>query len=215
MEKEKYQLLRKQKSYIYWRMLRRTNAILDVLDKIIKRDKKYYLLDIGTFDGFIASAIKKNFNNIICFGLDNSLSDNTFDSIFYIIADALALPFRKACFDIVLLPAVIEHITDTKSVLEQINRILKNSGYLILTYPNPFFDYISSKLKDTGHKKRFTFNVIKNYLVVSGFFILKFDAFLLFPFPRKEKPSIFERFIRKSFLKFSLLNRLILAKKIY
>ncbi|MCM8787122.1 MAG: class I SAM-dependent methyltransferase [Candidatus Omnitrophica bacterium] len=213
MEKERYQLLRNQKSYIYCRLLQRTNAILELLSKLIKKDKKYYLLDIGTFDGFMASVIKKKFNNVICFGLDNSLSDYKFQSIFYITADALNLPFKEICFDIVLMSAVIEHINDTKNILEQINKILKPTGYLILTYPNPFFDYISTMLKDTGHKKRFIFKSIKKYLEESGFSILKFDAFLLFPFPRKERSSAFERFIRKSFLKVLLLNRIILAKK--
>lgn len=213
MEKEKYQRLRQQKSYIRNRLLVRTKVILDFLKDIIKDDKIYYIVDIGTFDGFLLSKIKQNFYNSICIGIDNSFADNLFPSGLYINADALSLPLKEASFDIAIASAVIEHIKYPELFLSQINRILKIKGYLILTYPNPFFDYISTKLKDTGHIRQFTFSSIKKYLNRANFSVLKFDFFLLSPFPKSQKAFAFENFIRKSFLKPIFFNRIILAQK--
>ena len=52
-----------------------------------------------------------------------------------IIGDALKLPFRANSFDTVLLIQVLEHIPKPKKMLEEIYRVLKKGGYLVLTCP--------------------------------------------------------------------------------
>lgn len=50
-------------------------------------------------------------------------------------ADARTLPFRTASVDVVLLLEVLEHIPDTDSVLEEIQRVLKQDGRLYISVP--------------------------------------------------------------------------------
>jgi SAM-dependent methyltransferase len=47
----------------------------------------------------------------------------------------LALPFEKNSFDTIIFSDVLEHLSEPKFTLQEINRILKPSGVLIMNYP--------------------------------------------------------------------------------
>lgn len=49
--------------------------------------------------------------------------------------DACRLPFVSGSFDVVLAADVIEHIDDDRTALEEIARVLKPGGHLVLTVP--------------------------------------------------------------------------------
>jgi SAM-dependent methyltransferase len=51
------------------------------------------------------------------------------------------LPFRDASFDGVFLNEVLEHVTDEVRTLEEIRRVLRPGGYLILISPNRWFPF--------------------------------------------------------------------------
>lgn len=51
--------------------------------------------------------------------------------------DGHRLPFDDASFDLAIMVEVIEHVIDKKSLLGEIRRVLRPSGRLYLTTPNP------------------------------------------------------------------------------
>lgn len=51
--------------------------------------------------------------------------------------DGRTLPFPDASFDLAILVEVIEHVIDKQSLLREIRRVLRPSGLLFLTTPNP------------------------------------------------------------------------------
>ena len=51
--------------------------------------------------------------------------------------DGTKLPFPSESFDLVILVEVIEHVADKMALLLEINRVLRPSGKLFLTTPNP------------------------------------------------------------------------------
>jgi SAM-dependent methyltransferase len=51
--------------------------------------------------------------------------------------DGHGLPYDDNAFDLVLMIEVIEHVVDKKRMLEEVNRVLRPSGRLLLTTPNP------------------------------------------------------------------------------
>ena len=53
----------------------------------------------------------------------------------HVCADSLALPFRSGSFDAVLSTQVLEHVRNPFTVFREISRVLKPSGYLVLTAP--------------------------------------------------------------------------------
>ena len=52
------------------------------------------------------------------------------------MADATKLPFNAHQFDIVILSEVLEHVIDQERCIQEIYRVIKPDGYLMLTTPN-------------------------------------------------------------------------------
>ena len=100
------------------------------------------VLDLGS--GTTWSANKFVQKGCDCVALDVSLpkfkglesADSFFkhDSVYYdrVLSDMKNLPFRNASFDIVMTNSSIHHTADLKSVLKEVNRVLKNKGRLTL-----------------------------------------------------------------------------------
>jgi SAM-dependent methyltransferase len=64
----------------------------------------------------------------------NILTDKGLD----VLADAAQLPLRIGSFDAVLCSEVLEHVSDPRPVLAQIQRVLKPGGQVIITVPFMF-----------------------------------------------------------------------------
>jgi len=110
------------------------HAILRKLENYNVSDMK--ILDVGCGIG----RLLRNIISDVKVGVDPSLkavqiaSKN--DDGYYLYAVAEALPFKSKCFDIVLFLEVIEHTNNPKIVLNEISRVLKKDGLLILSFPN-------------------------------------------------------------------------------
>jgi ubiquinone/menaquinone biosynthesis C-methylase UbiE len=59
----------------------------------------------------------------------------------FVRASAETIPFRDETFDIVICNAVIEHVKNVKTSLNEMIRVLKPGGYLYLRAPNYLFPY--------------------------------------------------------------------------
>ncbi|WP_444907741.1 class I SAM-dependent methyltransferase [Microbulbifer sp. SSSA008] len=68
------------------------------------------------------------------------------------VANGLQLPFADGSFDVVICSEVLEHIPDYKSVLAEINRVLKPSGIFAATVPAFFPEWVCWKLSDEYHQ---------------------------------------------------------------
>jgi SAM-dependent methyltransferase len=60
-------------------------------------------------------------------------------------ADGQALPFRDACFDVVLSHAVIEHVPDAPLYLRECRRVLKPGGWMYLSTA-PYLSFAGAHL---------------------------------------------------------------------
>ena len=96
------------------------------------------VLDLGCGAGNISSALLKH--DIKVFGMDMDiakLKEARIKGIFATQSNLKGnLPVKSNCLDIVFAGEIIEHLIDTDHFLDEIHRVLKKSGSLVLTTPN-------------------------------------------------------------------------------
>lgn len=121
---------------------RRIIRIIEELE-ISPEDK---VLDCGCGDGFclkILSELGKK--NIIGVDLDKkilSFFKSRVSNIFIANSDIYHLPFRSEYFDKIYSFEVLEHIEDDEMALEEMYRVLKPGGKLVVTVPNSSYPFL-------------------------------------------------------------------------
>lgn len=88
--------------------------------------EKTKILNLGSGTGMFDNLIKKEMVN-----LDIELYQNHTD----IIGDAHKLPLKTASFDCVFSQAVLEHVARPWKVADEIHRVLKPEGYVVISVP--------------------------------------------------------------------------------
>jgi SAM-dependent methyltransferase len=99
------------------------------------------LLDIGSGAGVGAALIAEvaKVGHVTCIDISvPALAEVRRRGFSPIVASAegLKLPFPSGTFDIVILDEVIEHLVDTDSIMDEIHRVLRNDGQLLISTPN-------------------------------------------------------------------------------
>lgn len=90
------------------------------------------VLDVGCADGW-AQAVLDDCEYV---GLDYpATATSLYRTSPDVFADAKAIPFAEGTFDTVLLLEVLEHVRDPDRVLQEIARVLKPAGRLLLSTP--------------------------------------------------------------------------------
>jgi SAM-dependent methyltransferase len=103
-----------------------------------------------------------------------------------------ALPFADGTFDSVLFSEVLEHLEDPDRALQEIRRVLRPGGRVVIIFPNDFMfavarlvtGMIREALYDPGHVRQWTPRTIRKSLIRSGFVVKKSRSlpFLSWPF---------------------------------
>lgn len=99
------------------------------------------VLDLGCNGGYGTSILAKRCKEII--GVDVSqtaieyaIKKYNSSNIEFKVVDGIILPFQDQYFDMVTSFQVIEHLVDLQSYLNEIRRVLKPGGLLVITTPN-------------------------------------------------------------------------------
>jgi SAM-dependent methyltransferase len=157
------------------------------------------VLDIGCARGFLLGQLMSRLPGIECYGLELSSSLAAMgraNGITVFEQDmAAGVPLPSESLDLVVMGEVIEHVFDPDACLEEIRRLLKPGGHVIVTTPNlaawynrrmqPVFSETSTRKKyghgfaalgqgntqTQGHLKLFTLGALRELLADLGFFI--------------------------------------------
>jgi methionine biosynthesis protein MetW len=177
------------------------------------------LLEIGCNDGSLLLKLRKDFNKV--YGIDiaptlikeakkkalqNFPKDN---AVFFSVCDAnKGLNFLDKTFETIVCLAVLEHIFDPYFLIDEINRVLKKNGVLVLQVPN--IAYLKHRIHllfgklpvtatpynweeigwDAGHLHYFTLKALRQLLEKKGFKIIKVSGSGLFAQFRNWWPSL-------------------------
>ena len=126
------------------------------------------VLDLGSGEGIFVEVCKDN--KIDAYGLDAYLNGIDFEKD--------KIPFLDEQFDFIILTSLIEHIGNPQLLLNEIHRVLKKGGLIIITTPNFKYSY-SSFYDDPTHIKPYTKKSIEKILHLNNFEVVRTLPFLV------------------------------------
>ncbi len=219
--KKQYHLQRKKRFDLRYRMNRRAQEAMRIIDRAFQKKKlnSLSILDIGTADGMMLSKLNRRYRFKKAVGIDMSkelLSTNKDKGIRLMLGNAENLKFASGSFDIITACAVIEHVDSPKKMLLECRRVLKKGGILIITTPNPFHDEIATRigyLKDEEHLETLTLRKLGLMFNKAGFLVLVRKHFMIFPFFSLPFEQGIESFFRAIGLGRLMSNQLVAARK--
>jgi 2-polyprenyl-3-methyl-5-hydroxy-6-metoxy-1,4-benzoquinol methylase len=164
----------------------RVKIMLDIINGLNLQEKK--ILDIGCYDGTLLSQIRNRNNKF--FGIEASewavqkAREKEIDVQEIFFDDLSQMPYADNFFDLVAAGEIIEHIFDTDFFLEEIGRILKPGGKLLISTPNiaslgrrlmllagrnPIIELSPNEPESSGHIRYFILKSIKKLLAKHNF----------------------------------------------
>ncbi len=168
----------------YWWSVVQRRQVVYAFDRFSKTNLRvpFKILDIGCGAG----ALLRDFTDYgQAFGIDISPEACLFSSKkirCLAQADARKLPFKDSSFNIVLAADVIEHISEDRTVLEEMFRVCSSPGICIITVP-AYSCLWGKRDRWLGHKRRYTATGLREMLEKTGFQIIysRYSRTLLFP----------------------------------
>ena len=173
------------------------------------------ILDIGCGDGTAAATAAPLLTGHRIIGVDWSQDalKRARTRLSYAIRGELTdggLPFKTASADAVLFSEVIEHLVDPDAALDEIRRILRPGGHLMLSTPNlaawynralllagvqPVFSEVSLRAihgrpgtEVVGHLRLYTARALREFVAASGFEVVDLKGAPFHGVPRPLRP---------------------------
>ncbi len=126
------------------------------------------ILECGCGDGFYIHLLSRISNNRI-FGCDidinalRSAKKNLEEaSIQLLLGNVTQLPYKDKTFNKIILTEVLEHVPNDSQALEELYRVLKDDGILVITVPNHNYPFLWDPINKI-------LEVITGKHIVSGF----------------------------------------------
>lgn len=154
------------------------------------------ILDVGCGDGAATHLVRTAFPQHAVVGVDWSVMAlrRAQQYGFPLVRGAVdppGLPFADQCADVVIMSELIEHLVDTDSAVDEVHRVLRPGGVLLLSTPNlaawynrgllavgiqPVFSEVSLRgvygrpgSEVVGHLRMFTRRALVGFLTARGF----------------------------------------------
>jgi ubiquinone/menaquinone biosynthesis C-methylase UbiE len=148
------------------------------------------IIDLGCGEGIILEKLVKGYPDKNCLGIDltwESLKMSRHYQLPVIYGDISQLGLKSESVDHCLLLDVIEHIERPEKVLEEVLRVLKPKGSLIVVFPNDLMFFLARLLflkfkeafYDPGHVQQFSPKRMETLLKAKGF---RVDRLMHLPF---------------------------------
>jgi 2-polyprenyl-3-methyl-5-hydroxy-6-metoxy-1,4-benzoquinol methylase len=98
------------------------------------------ILDIGCGSAWVAEALCAEGKEVWSLDVSSvnpvkALKKHPFPSHYGIVADVMSLPFREKVFDVVIASEVLEHLVSPADFFQEVMRVVKPGGMLIITTP--------------------------------------------------------------------------------
>lgn len=172
-----------------------SNIRKDLINLIDANAKDLKILEVGAAYGETLYYLKQNGIASEAVGVDifedvkNKQNYKPLDRFIFGDIEKIELPEYNHYFDLILLPDVLEHLFEPKSVLETLKKYLKEDGKIIVSMPNiryysalykivfkGDFKYEESGIFDYTHVRFYCRKNIQVLLETAGYTILKQES---------------------------------------
>lgn len=131
--------------------------------------EKMKVLDIACGDGYGSYYMSQYANNVVGVDIDkvtiNSAKNKYINNnLSFLEGSIIDLPFEDNLFDLIVCFETIEHIKEYDKAIQQIKRVLKNEGLLIMSTPNKLEYSDKRNYKNQFHYHEFYINEYKEWV---------------------------------------------------
>jgi 2-polyprenyl-3-methyl-5-hydroxy-6-metoxy-1,4-benzoquinol methylase len=148
------------------------------------------LLDIGCGTGWFSARAQRQGAKVTSLDLGLSLLRQVKKKTPSqpVAGDALLLPFKDSCFDLVISSEMVEHTFDPPGAIHEMARVLRPGGLLALSCPNRLWlpvVRLASLLRLRpfhGHEDFPTYRQLENYSKAAGLLVERHEGFHPWPF---------------------------------
>src|SRR3989344_2823779 len=126
------------------------------LEKIFKLAKEKNVLEVGCGTGLVLEKVSKIAKSAKGIDLSSGMLNNAKKKRLDVKqASATNIPFKNNQFDVVYSLKVLPHVADIKKALEEMSRVTKKNGVLILEFYNPLsMKFITNRFMDYTFRNR-------------------------------------------------------------
>lgn len=112
-----------------------------IADLVPKSKNKLKILDAGCGEGHLIKTMRKRSGNNMYYGIDITpvavkATKKRCPNAKIKVGDIRKTGFKDQFFDVIVCTDVIEHIFDYKKAMNELKRVLKKDGFLIISFPN-------------------------------------------------------------------------------
>lgn len=148
------------------------------------------LLDVGCGTGWFSLRAIQEGAEVVSVDIGSSLLKKVSEKCDSkkVVSDILSLSIKDKVFDYILATEAIEHTNNPKNAIDEIRRVLKNNGTLIMTVPNRIWHFtvhIAKMLnirKYNGYENWVGYYQLQGWFKELGFDVEEMFGFHLFPF---------------------------------
>ena len=176
-----YAEMYKLESFYWWFVARR--RLLDWLVGEISREfKRPTILDVGCGTGINSRVLGKYGDTISSDASEEALGFSRGRGIERLVRSHVeSLPFAASTFDVITALDVLEHINDDLRALDELLRVTKDGGALIITVPAYGFLW-SEHDEALHHRRRYAASELRNKLTNAGFEVERITYYITFLF---------------------------------
>jgi SAM-dependent methyltransferase len=135
--------------------------------KALRDEKLQYVLEIGSgLSPLVSHGGLIVYTDLSLLALQ-ILKSKEYRECFFLVADCTNLPFKDRSFTQVVCSEVLEHVQDDQKALQEMTRMLKPSGSLVLTFPHRRF-YFSLDDRYVHHLRRYELSEMLSCIGTAG-----------------------------------------------
>ena len=115
-------------------------VLSEYMEKIRRFAHDALVLDMESGLGYNLNTLHKHFSNIVAADISLRALKHSKEhvrlKINYVVCDIQNMPFKDNSVDIVVCTETLEHVPDMQRAINECYRILKESGYIFISYPH-------------------------------------------------------------------------------